>query len=159
MEKNLLQWKLDTIVGVLYIVASNKGLRSVSWSMNDVPMAKSLGEKNNTVKILQLSITQLNEYFLGKRKSFAIPFDTDGTAFQRRVWKQLSRIPYGQTRSYTEIADQLESRAVRAVGTANRRNPILIIVPCHRVISASGALSGYVGGLAVKKQLLELEQG
>ena len=105
-------------------------------------------------------IAQLREYFAGKRRAFDVPLAAHGTEFQRAVWKGLVAIPYGETRSYGELARRIgRARAVRAVGLANGRNPISIIVPCHRVIGADGTLTGYGGGLERKRFLLELENG
>ncbi len=101
---------------------------------------------------------QLDEYFEGKRKIFNIPFFTKGTAFQQMVWNALMSIPYGETRSYKDIAVQIgKAKACRAVGMANNRNSISIIIPCHRVIGSKGELVGYGGGLSIKEQLLSLE--
>jgi methylated-DNA-[protein]-cysteine S-methyltransferase len=103
---------------------------------------------------------QLGEYFAGVRRSFEIPLAMDGGAFERRVWEELRTIPYGETASYGEIADRIGSpRSARAVGLANGRNPIAVIVPCHRVIGADGSLTGYGGGLERKRLLLDLEGG
>ena len=102
---------------------------------------------------------QLKEYFNGIRKAFDLPLDLQGTPFQLRVWKALQEIPYGETRSYKNIAVIIESpKAFRAIGHANNQNPIPIIVPCHRVIGINGDLVGYGGGLDIKKNLLEIEQ-
>lgn len=102
---------------------------------------------------------QLREYFEGKRKNFDLPLETHGTAFQEKVWAALRTIPYGETRSYKELAQLLgNERACRAVGGANNKNPIAIITPCHRVIGEDGSLTGYAGGLDMKRLLLELEQ-
>ena len=102
---------------------------------------------------------ELREYFAGQRREFTLPLSPAGTEFQRRVWKALLTIPYGETRSYGEIAAMIGSpKASRAVGSANHRNPISILIPCHRVIGADGSLTGYGGGLEVKTALLELEQ-
>ena len=104
-------------------------------------------------------VAQLAGYFAGKRTGFDVAFRLDGTSFQRRVWDALSEIPYGETRSYGEIARRIgQPGAARAVGLANGRNPIPVIVPCHRVIGANGALTGYGGGLQAKRALLDLEQ-
>ena len=104
-------------------------------------------------------VAQLHDYFAGKRTGFDVAFRLDGTSFQRRVWDALSEIPYGETRSYGEIARRIgQPGAARAVGLANGRNPIAVIVPCHRVIGANGALTGYAGGLQAKRALLDLEQ-
>ena len=103
---------------------------------------------------------QLEEYFAGDRRAFDIELRPEGTAFQRRVWEELTRIPYGATRCYREIAEAIGSpTAFRAVGQANHRNPIPILIPCHRVVGADGSLTGFGGGLPVKRALLELEQG
>ncbi len=103
---------------------------------------------------------QLQAYFEGELKEFTLPFHLDGTPFQRTVWEQLLRIPYGETRSYGELADALGNpKASRAVGLANGRNPLSIIVPCHRVIGADGSLTGYGGGLSRKQRLLDFERG
>ncbi|ONI90422.1 cysteine methyltransferase [Saccharothrix sp. ALI-22-I] len=105
-------------------------------------------------------IAQLSEYFDGGRKAFDLPLDLIGTPFQRTVWQELLEIPYGETVSYGELAQRLgRPSAARAVGLANGRNPISIIVPCHRVVGASGDLTGYGGGLARKRHLLDFEQG
>src|SRR4030095_12293191 len=101
----------------------------------------------------------LKEYFSGVRHDFDLPLDIQGTAFQKRVWEQLRRIPYGKTASYRDIARMIGKKtAYRAVGNANGKNPLCIIVPCHRVIAADGSLGGYSGGLKIKTQLLKLEQ-
>jgi methylated-DNA-[protein]-cysteine S-methyltransferase len=104
--------------------------------------------------------TQLDEYFAGRRRTFDVPLAPGGTAFQQEVWAALRAIPYGRTASYGDIARQIgRPNAVRAVGLANGRNPIAIVVPCHRVIGANGKLVGYAGGLATKRVLLDLEAG
>ncbi len=108
--------------------------------------------------ILMTAEIQLKEYFMGQRTSFDIPLEPEGTEFQKRVWQELSKIPYGQTISYGEQARRLgRPKAARAVGAANGKNPIGIIVPCHRVLGASGALTGFAGGIETKKQLLAIE--
>lgn len=102
---------------------------------------------------------QLREYFEGKRKDFDLPFELQGTAFQKKVWAALAEIPYGETRSYKDIAERVGSpKGFRAVGGANHNNPISIIIPCHRVVAADGGLGGYGGGLETKTLLLELER-
>lgn len=109
--------------------------------------------------LFQQARRQLEEYFAGERQVFSLPLSPRGTDFQRRVWQALQAIPYGQTCTYGDIARQVGSpKAFRAVGMANHRNPISIIIPCHRVIGASGGLTGYGGGLPLKQALLELEQ-
>ncbi len=104
--------------------------------------------------------TQINEYFEGKREQFDVPLKCEGTPFQQSVWRQLQKIPYGETRSYQEIAIGIgNEKAVRAVGQANNKNPIMIIIPCHRVIHKNGDITGFACGLEVKQYLLELEKG
>lgn len=109
--------------------------------------------------LLQRAAGELDEYFAGRRKYFTVPLSLCGTPFQQSVWQALREIPYGRTRSYEDIARAVgNSNACRAVGMANRRNPVLIMVPCHRVVGKSGALTGFACGLEVKRFLLELEQ-
>lgn len=111
-----------------------------------------------TSPLLEQAMAQLDEYLEGKRKEFTLPLAPSGTPFQQKVWQALTTIPYGQTRTYGEIAAQIgNAKACRAVGLANNRNPISVFIPCHRVIGANGALTGYGGGLPVKQMLLELE--
>ena len=153
------QWKLQTTIGPLYLVATERGLAGVSFEKQKVPMAVSLSAKTPEVQLLKQTVQQLDEYFEGKRKAFDVPFDIDGTPFQRSVWNQLSKIPYGKTFSYRDVAQRIRNpKAVRAVGSANGRNPLAVIVPCHRVIAADGTLGGYGGGLQRKSLLLKLEQ-
>lgn len=103
---------------------------------------------------------QLNEYFLGKRKKFALPINSAGTTFQQQVWKELQGIPYGETRSYEHIAVSIgRPKAARAIGQANNRNPVLILIPCHRVIHKNGDITGFACGMEAKKYLLDLEKG
>ncbi|WP_313900636.1 methylated-DNA--[protein]-cysteine S-methyltransferase [Edaphobacter flagellatus] len=148
-------------VGELKLVASDKGLVAILWpndSPRRVPLGETVIDKNHP--ILVETESQLHEYFAGRRKRFTVPLDLRGTPFQRSVWAALLAIPYGETRSYAQLANQLgNARATRAVGAANGRNPVSIIVPCHRVIGSSGTLTGFAGGLAVKAQLLEMERG
>ncbi len=121
-------------------------------------MAASLKDKTAEIKILAQAVTELNEYFAHKRQKFTVPLEIIGTPFQKKVWKALRGIPYGQTSSYKDIAGRIRhGKAMRAVGTANGCNPHAIIVPCHRVIAHDGTLGGYAGGLTIKSQLLALE--
>jgi methylated-DNA-[protein]-cysteine S-methyltransferase len=146
-------------VGKLKLVASDKGLIAVLWE-NDNPKRVKLAVlvANCDHPILLETERQLKEYFQGKRKSFSLKLDLIGTKFQNDVWQALLAIPFGETRSYGQLARQLGNpRATRAVGAANGRNPISIVVPCHRVIGASGKLTGFAGGLETKAHLLELE--
>ncbi len=110
-------------------------------------------------KVIKEGAKQIKEYLSGKRKEFVLPLKMQGTEFEQSVYKQLLQIPYGQTRSYEDIAKQVgKEKACRAVGNANNKNPIAIIVPCHRVIGKNGSLTGYAGGLNIKERLLNLEQ-
>ena len=153
------QWRVNSKVGSLYLVASEKGLQGIFWKKQSEPMAKSLKETGAEIKILSKAVRELGEYFEGKRKKFDLPLTFNGTPFQNRVWKELYKIPYGKTYSYKDVADRIKnSKAVRAVGTANGKNPFCIVVPCHRVIAADGSIGGYSGGLGIKIKLLRLEQ-
>jgi len=146
-------------VGELTLVGSDQGLAAVLWE-NDDPSRVRLGAatEDRTHPVLVQAQQQLEEYFAGKRRTFSVKLAAAGTEFQNQVWRALRTIPFGETRSYGEIADQIgKAKAVRAVGAANGRNPISIIVPCHRVIGANGKLTGFAGGLEVKAQLLALE--
>ena len=117
------------------------------------------GVKEEEHSLLLRCYTQLCEYLNGERRDFDLPLAPEGTEFQKKVWRALSRIPYGETRSYGEIAEGIGSpKASRAVGMANHRNPLPILIPCHRVIGKNDALTGYAGGLEYKKVLLELER-
>ncbi len=153
------QWKLTTELTTLYLVASESTLGGVHWEEQAVPYLKSLRETGGQAKVLSLACTQLEEYFSGRRREFDLPLAAEGTEFQKKVWNELAKIPYGKTFSYGEIAGKIRNqKAVRAVGTANGRNPLAIIVPCHRVIAADGGLGGFAGGLEIKRKLLELER-
>lgn len=150
---------LDSPVGKLKLVASETGLVAVLWENDDprrVPLDNLVEDKNHL--ILLDAERQLNEYFAGERRSFSIPLDMRGTPFQKDVWRALLAIPFGETLNYGQIAKQLgKSGASRAVGAANGRNPISIVVPCHRVIGSTGKLTGFAGGLDAKSRLLNLE--
>lgn len=146
-------------VGQLKLVANEQALVAILWD-NENPKRVRLAELIEDVShpILLNTQQQLIEYFSGQRKVFDIPLDFEGTDFQKQVWSALLTIPYGETRSYKQIAQQLgNEKAVRAVGAANGKNPISIIAPCHRVIGAGGALVGFAGGLDKKEILLRLE--
>ncbi|HUB15790.1 MAG TPA: methylated-DNA--[protein]-cysteine S-methyltransferase [Acetobacteraceae bacterium] len=151
---------IESPVGKLKLVASNEGLVAVLWQ-NDRPSRVRLGElvENDCHPILLKAERQLGEYFAGKRKEFSVPLDMRGTPFQKNVWEALLAIPFGETRSYGQLAKQLGNpNATRAVGAANGRNPLSIIVPCHRVIGSTGKLTGFGGGLETKAHLLSLEE-
>ena len=146
-------------VGILTLVASDKGLAAILWE-NDRPGRVRLNiiKQDRKHPVLLETERQLKEYFAGTRKAFKLPLDFHGTDFQKRVWKALLAIPFGETRSYGQIARQVgKPAAVRAVGAANGRNPISIVAPCHRVIGADGKLTGFAGGLDAKARLLALE--
>jgi methylated-DNA-[protein]-cysteine S-methyltransferase len=151
--------KVKTPAGELKLIASHNGLAAILWE-NDKPARVKLphGTEDDNNPILLEAERQLQEYFAGSRTSFSLPLDFSGTDFQKSVWHALLTIPYGETRSYGDIARQLgNDRAVRAVGAANGKNPISIIAPCHRVIGSSGQLTGFAGGLENKALLLKLE--
>jgi methylated-DNA-[protein]-cysteine S-methyltransferase len=146
-------------VGNLKLIATDKGLAAILWE-NDPPNRVRLTPllENKIHPVLLAAEVQLKEYFAGKRTSFSVNLAPVGTEFQNKVWRALSEIPFGETRSYGEIAKRVGNvGAARAVGAANGRNPLSIIVPCHRVIGASGKLTGFAGGLGTKEQLLALE--
>jgi methylated-DNA-[protein]-cysteine S-methyltransferase len=146
-------------VGPLTLIASDAGLAAVLWQ-NDRPARVRVRAEREDARhpVLIEAVRQLDEYFAGRRTRFTLPLAPIGTPFQRRVWEALNTIPFGETRSYREIAQQIgHPSAVRAVGAANGRNPNSIITPCHRVIGSNGALTGFAGGLDIKAYLLTLE--
>ena len=146
-------------IGKLKLVASDEGLVAILWE-NDRPRRVRLADlvENPAHPMLLRTEKELNEYFSHKRKAFTVPLDMRGTYFQKQVWEALLGIPFGETRTYGQLANQLGNpKATRAVGAANGRNPIAIIVPCHRVIGANGSLVGYGGGLEMKRWLLAHE--
>lgn len=146
-------------VGNLKLVANDTALVAVLWE-NENPKRVRLAEliEQTHHPILLETQKQLSEYFAGKRQQFDLPLDFEGTEFQQKVWQALLTIPFGETRSYRNIAEQVGNvKAVRAVGAANGKNPISIIAPCHRVVGANGKLVGFAGGLDNKEILLKLE--
>ena len=157
---------IDSPVGPLQLVAQNGALTHIAFDGHhrdglrrpeEAPRARSAGAHDD-VAVLTRAAAQLAEFFNGRRTAFDLPLNPAGTIFQQRVWLELRRIPYGTTRSYADIARAIgNERAVRAVGAANGRNPLPIVVPCHRVIGRDGSLTGFAGGLACKRQLLVLE--
>lgn len=152
------QWVMRTTIGPLYLVASEKGLHGIYWKKQAAPMASTLMGKAAEIRILAKAVIELKEYFEGKRRKFTVPLDVAGTPFQKKVWRELCRIPYGRTSSYKDIAGRIRhGKAMRAVGTANGCNLHPIIVPCHRVIAHDGTLGGYAGGSKAKVKLLEIE--
>lgn len=136
----------------LYLVATETHLINIQFTQPQKALLQ-------TTELLSMATIQLDEYFQGKRTVFSLPFKLTGTPFQLAVWKELQNIPYGQTTSYKEIAQKINKpKAYRAVGMANNKNPLPIIIPCHRVIGSNGKLIGYAGGLKLKNYLLELEK-
>ena len=153
-EKTKLQYQYqNSPLGRLRLVAEAQYLRRIEFEGQH---GKD-GEETPS-PILEDCKKQLEEYFQGKRESFSLALNADGTAFQQRIWQALQTIPYGELRSYRDIAEQTGNhKAVRAVGAANGKNPLPIVVPCHRVIGSNGSLTGFAGGLPAKKTLLQLE--
>lgn len=150
---------MSSPVGELTLIASQNGLAAILWENDEptrVPLGPSVIDDKNPILIE--AEQQLKEYFAGQRETFSVKLDPAGTAFQKTVWQALQQIPFGQTCSYGKLAKQIgRPSASRAVGAANGKNPISIIVPCHRVIGATGKLTGFAGGLETKAHLLELE--
>ena len=146
-------------VGKLTLVANERGLAAVLWEGDD-PKRVPLGplHENQSHPLLAEAERQLQQYFDGRREVFELRLDFTGTEFQKQVWEALLTIPFGETRSYAQVAQQIGNpTAVRAVGAANGKNPISIIAPCHRVIGANGRLTGFAGGMEAKAFLLKLE--
>lgn len=153
--------RFETPIGALTLAADTEGLRHIEFPSNRHPVdrahwrADAHGVVADTLRVAR---TQLLEYFSGARKTFDLPLAPEGTPFQREVWRTLATIAYGQTWSYRELANAIgKPAAVRAVGAANGRNPLPIVLPCHRVIGADGRLVGFGGGLPIKTALLRLE--
>jgi methylated-DNA-[protein]-cysteine S-methyltransferase len=148
-------------VGRLKLVASDRGLVAILWENEDprrVRLGTSIEQPDHPILIE--TERQLVTYFAGERRAFTVPLDFQGTDFQKTIWAALLTIPFGETRTYGEIARQIgRPSASRAVGAANGRNPISIIAPCHRVLGSNGALTGFAGGLAAKDYLLTHERG
>jgi len=152
---------VQTPIGKLKLVAGREGVVAILWGRETPSQVDlDLGEMRNddSNRILIETEWQLNEYFAGKRREFCLRLEMRGTPFQKSVWEALLAIPYGETRSYGQIAKQIgRPTASRAVGAANGQNPIPIVVPCHRVIGSTGKLTGFGGGLDVKEKLLNIE--
>lgn len=144
---------LKTPLGTAYIEGDKNGVSKISIIEADIEDSKLPVE-------LETAVQQLTEYFEGKRREFDFKINPQGTDFQKRVWKELQKIPFGKTISYLELARALgDEKTIRAAASANGKNPLWIVVPCHRVIGSDGSLIGYAGGLGRKKWLLEHEQG
>lgn len=152
--KIITQYKMSSPIGSLFFALSNEQLIYLQWTrIENIPLSKT-----NSHPLAQELESQLIQYFQKTRKKFSIPLKTDGTIFQQNVWKNLTKIPYGKTCSYSELSVKINHpRAHRAVGTANGKNPICILIPCHRVISSDGSLGGYSAGIKKKIFLLGLE--
>lgn len=159
-------YRISTPIGHLTLHANENALFQINFTLENQafsPLSHSsetalISEKSQSPLLLQAA-REIQEYFAGKRTVFTVPLAPVGTPFQKRVWEELLRVPYGKTVSYSEIARRLNSpNGARAVGMANHQNPIPILIPCHRVIGANGKLTGYAGGLKIKKFLLELEK-
>lgn len=145
------QTSINSPLGFLLVKSNGQAITEVSFSEKDIP-------EQNECGVLAACRQQLEDYFSGKRKTFDLPLSPEGTPFQQKVWAELQKIAYGETITYMDLAVRLgDPKCIRAAGTANGRNPIAIIIPCHRVIGAGNKLTGYAGGLWRKKMLLELE--
>ncbi len=143
-----------TEFGEIYIEENGYAITRLNFVKNKEIIEVKIEETN----LIRETVKQLDEYFRGDRKTFNILLAPKGTEFQIKVWEELKKIKYGETKSYKEIADKIgNEKGARAVGGANNKNPILILIPCHRVIASSGDLSGYAGGIKIKKKLLEME--
>ena len=151
--------RMESDIGPLNVAVSNKGLVALEFDRGQFPPKKNKSVIwEESLKKTEPFTRELEEYFAGKRREFTFHLDLRGTDFQVKCWRALLAIPYGETRSYADIARAVRKpQAFRAVGMANNRNPIAIVVPCHRVIASDGTLCGYGGGLDVKRKLLELE--
>ena len=154
-------WKvIDSPAGSLKLVARGEALVAILWPDDD-PQRVRVGDlsEDHAHPVLVQTERQLAEYFAGERTAFSITLEMRGTPFQKEVWRALLAIPFGETRTYGDVAEQLRRpSATRAVGAANGRNPLSIVVPCHRVIGASGRLTGFAGGLGTKARLLQMEK-
>jgi len=153
--------RIQSPVGRLTLVATDRGLSAVLWERERPGRVRlTLVDENSAHPMLVEAERQLEEYFEGRRQEFELKLDPSGTPFQQSVWRALMEIPFGETRTYGEIASRIgQPGAARAVGAANGRNPLSIVAPCHRVVGSTGALTGFAGGLDVKERLLEFEKG
>ena len=158
-ERRLVYKWVESPVGRLQLVATDHGLAGILWETEQGKRVRfSAPVEDSSHAVLVEAERQLDEYFRGRRQAFNLRLDFAGTEFQRQVWAALLTIPFGETRSYAQIARQIgKPSATRAVGAANGRNPIAIVAPCHRVVGATGALTGFAGGLEAKAYLLTLE--
>ena len=155
----LMQKTIASPVGELTLVASDAGLRAVMWPSDVERIRFESTPADGEHEVLDLAVRQLEEYFAGRRTEFDLPLDPVGTEFQLDVWRSLAEIPFGETRSYGQQADSIgRPTAVRAVGAANGRNPLSIVLPCHRVVGSDGKLTGFAAGLDTKSWLLDHER-
>lgn len=147
-----MEYVFKSLIGKLKIKTDENAITELSLTEDEL-------SNFECEKLIQSAIIQLDEYFSGKRKQFSLPLNPNGTEFQKKVWSELTKIPYGETISYGELAKKIGNKnAQRAVGGANNKNPIMIFIPCHRVIGKNGSLTGYAAGLDVKQKLLEIEK-
>lgn len=150
--------QLETPIGPLTITATKKAVTAIRFG-TQVPEGFTPCTGTEAPPLLRKAAEEIGDYFAGSRRRFTLPLAPEGTPFQQKVWEALRTIPYGETRTYKQIAIQIgHNQSFRAVGMANNRNPIVIVVPCHRVIGYDGKLTGYAGGLDIKGRLLELEK-
>lgn len=159
-DEKLYYYKLNTIIGTIYIIKSCKGLRKIEIIEEDWSDFKDKYNLIENKEICEEEIKQLEEYFSGKRKSFDLALDIKSTDFRKKVWNELINIPYGEVRSYSDIARAIgKEKAVRAIGQANKANPIPIVIPCHRVTGKNQKLRGYAGNHTdIQEQLIKLER-
>jgi methylated-DNA-[protein]-cysteine S-methyltransferase len=159
-QKRHVYKRIHSPVGRLTLVATDDGLAAILWDADRPRRVRlNLDAEESGHPLLVEAGRQLEEYFAGRRKQFTLKLDPSGTLFQRKVWSALLTIPFGETRSYAQIARQIgRPAATRAVGAANSRNPLSIVTPCHRVVGSTGALTGFAGGLDVKARLLAFER-
>jgi methylated-DNA-[protein]-cysteine S-methyltransferase len=154
IEKKINFFPYDTVIGKIAIAEKNRSITNVYFETDSIPHDLNLCETDG----IKEAATQLNQYLNGTLKVFSLPISPEGTSFMQSVWSALGRIPYGETVSYKTIASAIgKPKAVRAVGMANNKNPIPIFIPCHRVIGTNGKLTGYRGGLELKKKLIDME--
>ena len=150
--------QLETPIGPLTITATKKAVTAIRFG-TQVPEGSTPCTGAEATPLLRKAAEEIGDYFAGSRRKFTLPLAPEGMPFQQKVWEALRTIPYGETRTYKQIAIQIgHNQSFRAVGMASNRNPIAIVVPCHRVIGYDGKLTGYAGGLDIKEQLLELEK-
>jgi methylated-DNA-[protein]-cysteine S-methyltransferase len=154
-----IQIKFRSSLGDIFICATDRAVTGILWKQReDISLTRQ--NKGKAYLLAQTAKKQTEEYLQGERVDFNFPIQIQGTQFQEKVWKMLMKIPYGKTWTYADLANKIKNpKAVRAVGMANGRNALSIVIPCHRVIGKSGRLTGYAGGVDIKKKLLELEQG